>query len=66
MKHTFSQYQCGLCLEHFSGATPYGLHFHPETGACLTCDELRAAGMRLNDAGFWAVTPRPIDLSTST
>jgi hypothetical protein len=61
---TGNLYQCVLCEEHFSGASPYGLHFHPDTGACLTCDELRAIGMTVTSSGFWALpssaSKRPI------
>jgi hypothetical protein len=53
--------QCYFCEEHFGGARAYGRHFDLSSGDCLTPDPMRAAGLRLNAAGFWAFElPRPI------
>lgn len=61
MRRSGSTNQCFFCGQYFAGPKPYGLHFHPSTAACLSPDAMRAAGLRLNDVGFWSIDPpRPV------
>jgi hypothetical protein len=67
MRRSGSLNQCYFCECHFAGPRPYGMHFDPVTAECLTPDAMRAAGLRLNAAGFWVVhVSRPIDSRTHT
>jgi hypothetical protein len=55
MKRTGSQFQCLECGEHFIDTSSFGRHFRRETAQCQTTDEMRAAGMQINAAGFWFI-----------
>lgn len=56
-----SPYRCLWCRERFAGPVAYGNHFEPNNAECLSPDGMRAAGLRLDDTGFWAIDPcRPV------
>lgn len=47
--------QCGACGEYFRSPSAFDKHRtgDQEARRCLTPDEMRAAGMVVNEAGFW-------------
>lgn len=51
--------QCGGCGEYFNSDSPFDRHrigdFGSETNPrrCMTVEEMKEAGMTINDAGFW-------------
>jgi hypothetical protein len=47
-----SRFQCTGCFHHFAGPQAYGMHF-ADDAQCMNAEEMRAAGMALNAAGFW-------------
>lgn len=42
---------CPNCRKHFDSRAALALH--APTGACMTTDEMRAAGMQRTRNGFW-------------
>jgi hypothetical protein len=55
MRLTGSQFQCPWCFERFAGPVPFGRHYESQTADCLAPAQMRAAGMTLNESGFWAL-----------
>ena len=71
MKRSGSQYQCLGCGHHFAGPHSFARHrtgeYAPSQRLCLTAADMHAAGMTLNDAGFWTIerTARSVDSTPS-
>ena len=59
---TGSKNQCGSCKQMFNSNTPFTLHrigkFRVDR-RCMTTEEMLAAGMSLNKAGFWVSEKMP-------
>lgn len=59
MKLTAIRAQCGECKAHFNSVSAFDAHRTGDYGhrglnrRCRTPDEMRAAGMLQNAAGFW-------------
>jgi hypothetical protein len=54
--------QCTICNEYFNSNTPFELHRVGDHGVnrrCKTKEEMQAAGMCLNDQGFWTTGKMP-------
>jgi hypothetical protein len=49
-----SRFQCPACFHHFAGPQAYGMHF-ADDAQCMTQEEMRAASMTINAAGFWTL-----------